>query len=280
MSRFSEKRLAQYLAEAVLPKRRGRDATVIIATLALGLLGNFLFSKVEVAALLWLITLIAIGDLVSTFGPLAKLKWLGRVFIIAIVIVLGALSTGPWMYRQYRAQHSALTDGDLTATESFPDIPEGKHVVEMPPGVKWIGDDAQPDPFKFGGDSIHIEKENGQVVVSLIVRDRDGNAIVEITKNKWRVSPSLAWDKNYTSDSIEVLDARGRVVLHTKLLRNGIRLETEIHDEQGGSGRFGGSIANDPGFHRNDAIARWFKYPSKDHWGELTTTGEAVIEQR
>ena len=60
MSRFSEKRVAGDIVREMdahgLPRRR-RAMLIILATLACGLIGNFVFNKIEVAAVLWTVTI-------------------------------------------------------------------------------------------------------------------------------------------------------------------------------------------------------------------------------
>jgi hypothetical protein len=144
-------------------------------------------------------------------------------------------------------------------------------VIETSPGTKWVSDIAQHEPFVISGDSIRFDgEEQGNIMLSMLVRDRSGNVIVKIDKNSWHVVPQMSFDKNYSSDALEILDARSRVVLQVQLLTNGIRIGGEWYDEQGGSMRISADpqTTNDPGFHNNNAIPHWFKYPSKAHWSE------------
>src|SRR5262249_22978623 len=116
----------------------------------------------------------------------------------------------------------------------------------------------------------------------IAVRDRQGNLIADVKRNIWHVYPPFASDKNYTSDALEVLDARGRVALQLQLLTNGVRLGIETYDEEGGSfrGATGNpSVPSDPTFHRNDAVMPWFEYRSSDHWQDKTDIGKTITNQ-
>jgi len=101
-------------------------------------------------------------------------------------------------------------------------------------------------------------------------RDRSGNLVANVKDNHWDVSDSKqsCWDKNYTNDALEVKDGRGRVVLQVRLLADGVRLQAEWHDENG-------KLLlqfTDNRYTDYDGIAPLFKYPSSDHWGEMTET--------
>jgi hypothetical protein len=237
----------------------------------IGTFGNFYFGKVEIGALFLTVAFLALGDLICSLWP----KWRMRraIFDLAFaVVVMGALS--PWLWSQYRSQHAALIDGELIAHDSLPGITEGMYGMDI--GRPLVAPYANREPMKLPGSVLTVDAGPNKMLVSIAVRDRNGDLIAEVKNNVWHVY-SLASDKNYTKDALEVKDARGRVVLQLQLLKNGIRLGGEWYDEEHHSFRIvphGRPDREDPGFHRNDVIAPWFKYGSKDHWGEYDRPGE------
>ena len=74
-------------------------------------------------------------------------------------------------------------------------------------------------------------------IVTMPVRDRFGDLVVDIKRNHWKVFPPYTSDKNYTDDSLEVLDNAGHVVLQLKLTTvNGyqtVQLQGEWWNVQG-----------------------------------------------
>jgi hypothetical protein len=103
-----------------------------------------------------------------------------------------------------------------------------------------------------------------EIKFSTTVRDSRQNLIVEITDNRWRVSPEKAncWDKNYTKDSLEVKDGRGRVVLQVRLFPDRVQFQVEWP-------QVGGGVVWDNKSSKETGIVPRFKYPSEDYWGEL-----------
>jgi hypothetical protein len=275
MSRFSEKRLAGDLAKAVeqyMPARRRRAAVVSSSTFFLGLIGNFWFSRVEIAVLLWLLTLVALADLVLSFGKLAQVTGIWRLGLDLLFAMIGLTVSGPVLYEQYRIQYAALLNGTMKAPSppaNYQTIKPVIHLGEATGGFVWGGPNGG-SLFKIATDKLTIERDNhGNIQFSTVIRDKTGNLVVEVKKNRWEVSNSkqACWDKNYTDDALEVKDGRGRVVLQVQLLPNGVRLQGEWHDEHG---QLMATFTDDR-FTEDDGIAPLFKYPSSDYWGEKIT---------
>ena len=258
----------EQVSPAEVRSRQRVEMATIAFTLTGGLIGNFVFSRVEVAAFLWLITLVALGDLICTFIPL-PLNRRQRLAIVAVTLLVGVSLTFEWIWGQYGAQHAALVSGQLRASDCFPNVQDGQYFIEIGPGSGFSFDKDNHEPFNIMGDTLRFDTENSELKFSMTIRDREGNKIVGIDKNVWKIQPNLSWDHNYTSDSLEVLDLRGRVVLHVQLLKNGVRLNEESYSEQHGSIRLndGSGPTSDPDFHK-EALSKWFKYPSSQYWGQ------------
>ena len=273
MSRFSEKRLAEDLAKVVssrLPNRRRNDLAIFGMSVGIGVFGNFYFGKVEVGIAYLSLSLFSLGDWIATLGPLQKLRGLWRFAFDTIFCIAVMALPAHWLFDQYRMQHAALTDGSLVAQDTFADVKEGTYVVEIS-GQKFVPDQTNHHPFEILSDKMNIDIHNGQLELSIVVRDRQGNLIAEVRKNKWHVYPTAA-DKNYSQDALEVLDGRGHVGLQVQLLTNGIRFGGEFYNEQSGPVYMGTPLSES-----NKAVAPWFQYRSIDHWGERTEFGERML---
>jgi hypothetical protein len=109
--------------------------------------------------------------------------------------------------------------------------------------------------------------------------------------NHWTVSKSQSavWDKNYTSNALEVKDGRGRVVLQVIMLPDRVQIQGEWWHEDGNGGRIVRPFPSDPVktgpvfvmmtplFHTDEPhIEPIVKYPSKNHFGEFD---ENVMQQ-
>jgi hypothetical protein len=87
---------------------------------------------------------------------------------------------------------------------------------------------------------LRLEVEHGVVQVSTVVRDRQGRLGASIEKNHWSVT-SACLDKNYSTDSLEILDTRGLVVFQVRLLADRVELQGEWRDEFGNGVRLLGN---------------------------------------
>jgi hypothetical protein len=271
MSRLSEKRMAYEIAarvEAGSPFRRRRDFAFLALTFTFGIIANFIFSKVEIAAAFWVLMLWAFADLMCTTRPLAAISSITRRSIAAVVVIVALYASSPLLYQQYRVQHAALTSGDLRTS-----IRDGLDHSNIPPSLKmggtqltWIGPNGQP-MLKQWSDKVTIRREHNEVKLSTTVRDKNNNLIVKISDNHWEVSPekTQCWDKNYTDDSLEVMDGRGRVVLQVRVLQDSVQLQVEWPDHNN-------TLVLQGMYDETDGIRPMFRYPSADHWGELDTS--------
>src|SRR5579864_5800507 len=122
MSKFSQKRLAEYLAKEVsghVKNRRRVDLAIALTSVGIGAFGNFYFGKVEVGAAFLAVALLALGDWISSFWELRRFKRVAFDIIFSVIIIA---ILRPWLLGQYVSQHAALVDGELTAHDSFDDV--------------------------------------------------------------------------------------------------------------------------------------------------------------
>lgn len=124
---------------------------------------------------------------------------------------------------------------------------------------------------------LRIDAGPNGLEISTPIRDRTGKKIADIDHNHWRVSPDC-WDNNFSKDALEVLDQGGHVVFQARILADRVQVQGEWRDQFGSGARLitapgGGEIV----VWRNHAeeqqslqlIEPMFRYPSKDHLGEL-----------
>lgn len=133
-----------------------------------------------------------------------------------------------------------------------------------------------------------IEDVDGRSKVSAQIADRTGNIIVELRRNEWKVAPPPGtWDRNYTDDALEVINAQGKVVLQVKVLPGRLQLQGEWWAPTCGPnvsvqgpacgirvlqvpGEYNGQIQILPPERPNAyQIKRMFEYPSDLHLEEL-----------
>jgi hypothetical protein len=127
-----------------------------------------------------------------------------------------------------------------------------------------------------------VESVGGKIKVSTRIVDGSGNLIAEIIRNEWKVSPTQAWDRNYSDDALEVKDSRGLVILQVRALPDRIQVQGGWWINMGppnGTRRLwvwkdptkdGAQFVINP---KDDAnpivIPPIFEYPGDQHLGEL-----------
>ena len=100
-----------------------------------------------------------------------------------------------------------------------------------------------------------------------------------------RVS-NVAWEKNYTRDSLEVKDGDGRIVFQLRIFSERVEFQAEWWDRDGNGIRLV-QVKDNPGMPESDktgfiifimkptdhpddpAIQPIFRYPSKKHFGQF-----------
>jgi len=133
-------------------------------------------------------------------------------------------------------------------------------------------------------DSLVVEIIRGKAKVSTRIRDKQGHIVAEIVRNAWRIAPPpKTWDRNYSRDALEVIDAGGNVVLQVKALQDRAQLQGEWWKDETYGIRLVKSddplrpgafyVQFGPGFRPEQApkITRMFKYPSNRHFGKVNT---------
>lgn len=121
-----------------------------------------------------------------------------------------------------------------------------------------------------------IEKD--RVYVSADIRDQTGRIVAIIKDNEWQVNQNNIFDRNYTRNSLEVIDQKGRVVLQVVLVNDTIQVQARFYDAKGrvytiiGDPQMrGGAISFGPpgSVYAAIHIQPMFRYPSEEHFGEI-----------
>lgn len=193
-----------------------------------------------------------------------RLGWL----LVALLPFVALMSFGPYIHSRHTEEKAAQLSGDLSPSEIkiAPDSTSNSiPLLQIGDGgtkLQFTGD--QNTPMSKGGpDKLWMRRVKGDVKISLEVRNKNGETIVQIAQNHWIVSANAAvcWDKNYTDNSLEVLDGSRRVVLQIRLFADGIQLQMD------GTGvNYFEDGKDDP----EEGIKPIFLYPSSQNWGKFT----------
>lgn len=226
-----------------------------------------IFITVSVAMLIYLFV---------TAESVERLPVSERAFGAWCIVLLSASIAWMVLPAKWMEEKAAALEGDLSLNSSN----AKRRLVEIGEGITPL-DDETPDGnligmFSSSSDSkITIERIDGHLLLSTEVHDAQGKRIAELVRNHWSVNSdkTVCLDKNYTSDSLEVKDGRGHVVLQVRLYPDLIRLQGEWFDDRGrGIELVGGQVIGmfdpDRKWFVEKLIPEVFKYPSSKHWAE------------
>jgi hypothetical protein len=233
-----------------------------------------------------------------------KILMLGLV-IIAFGYAFNSLALEQWLDEQAMVLHGHLTakPADGKRLRMFPDTDVAFQFGPEGTIIKW--DDGQPDfgfltghsqdNWAFIASSIKIRRVDGGLLLSVQIRDINGNMIVEVIDNDWAVSQyGSSWEKNYTENALEVRDGRGRVVLQVEIYDDRVQIQAEWWNEYGFGYRAFRPYPYDPirtgpklilmspGFHPDNEqlmIQPIFLYPSRKYFGEYQTYRETLWDR-
>ena len=76
--------------------------------------------------------------------------------------------------------------------------------------------------FQWADDPIQIWCYDGKLQLTSIVRNKNGEIVVQISGNKFIVNPNTISDFNYDSRALEVLDKSGDVVFQIIMQKDGV----------------------------------------------------------
>lgn len=211
-------------------------------------------------------------------------QWLSRAarvrfqFVITTTVVL--LSWHFYFENQYHEQRASAVEGVLIPEKAILSNQATIRAALDGPVFTFsnsLGSSSLP-PGVYRPD-LQVREGPSGVILTTSVKDREGHQVVAIKKNHWVVYPPYCSDKNYTSNSLEVKDSTGDVVLQVVL--NGSRAYVKgIWRDQFGAGAELVSDENE----QQATVISWangaeerqneqlispsFIYPSSEHWGE------------
>jgi len=220
------------------------------------------------------------------FAVPKKMRW--RILTTTAGVLLFCIGFQSLVRGQWREEKAAALTGELCSFRSFwgtcytPPIP----VIEIADsGTKFLWAGSGPMQMGTFAHNVGMRIEQGKhgIELSTPLLDRSGRKIVDIQKNHWTVAPPPEiWDKNYTQNSLEVMDSREQVVLQIKYLSDRIQIAVEWRD-QFGRGQEWSKCGSNKAF--PSCISPWgspqtelqnevviepiFKYPSSEHLGEF-----------
>jgi len=225
---------------------------------------------IKYACISWVAAWLAITHLLWNLEALSHVDRGIKVTFIVLLTVLLVWVSYPPIHAAYYREKSGAMSGDLETV-----VNDGKDHTSDPPrlqigtsGVIFRWDKDPPVEYANYSDPIKVERVNGQVLLTMKLRDQDtGNVIVSIDKNHWMVSKALSWDKNYNDDTLEVKDAKERVILQIRVLPNAVQVQAEF--QQGRGDVNGGGLIQQGYYDRKKGFKSLFIYPSELHWAEI-----------
>lgn len=75
--------------------------------------------------------------------------------------------------------------------------------------------------------------ENDKFLVSLSIRDKDGNLIFDLKRGEWAINKNVVFSVNYDSLGIEVIDVKGGVILQIDLIKNRFNVSGTFYENDG-----------------------------------------------
>lgn len=135
--------------------------------------------------------------------------------------------------------------------------------------------------LKFADDNrLVILQDKDGIKISTQIKNKKGELVAELINNEWKINKNNSWDRNYTSNALEVKDNTGDVVLQVKLLEDRVQFQGKLYDSQGtGIALLKSKYKQRPGgliqvavagrSELTEKIKPIFRYPSDRHFGEL-----------
>jgi hypothetical protein len=197
------------------------------------------------------------------------------VFGTALVCILAVLLIGapsPTQPSQRAGTDSGVIAAHAAATTTKVQIGQGGVFFDISDNRLVIFQDAE----------LVVERIEGKLQISTVIRDSKGKTIGRIRRNEWEVFPA-AWDRNYNEDALEIKNSLGEVVFQARIVGDVLQLQGEWYARNGTGARLV-QVPDYPGvgaqlelsdergvFSRKPRIKirELFKYPSRDFFGEL-----------
>lgn len=233
--------------------------------------------------IIWEAAWCAFVYLVLNLNPINRLKRTTKLSMGIIAVLLFAGLTIDPAIGMWREEKASATTGELHSKEVWvnpPQFPRFRIGIDKGPVINWTGSqNRNPMTFFREDDSIRIDIGKTEFELTTLVRDRQGNKVVEVKNNRWEVYPEYSADKNYTRDTLEVQDSRGIPVFHVRLTAQMVELEGEWNSEFSKGRR---ALAEPTGeaslfiWNNQEKAEEYapytlkpiFRYPSRIFWGQ------------
>jgi len=133
----------------------------------------------------------------------------------------------------------------------------------------WTGKEGEPT-IRIGNDPTVIWLENGKLMISAMIRNEAGKITAKIDANQWTINPNLLFDRNFDDRAVEVVDAKGNVVLQAMMVEDGVSFAGVFYREDGWRIAIGESAfeLKPSGVELETHFDPIFNYPSTNHPGE------------
>jgi len=260
---------------------------------------------------LWFLCWVGFLYIICLFGPINRLPRKTKVVISLLLSVGFCIFFNGTALLMWKTEMAMANSGRLfVERESFHGIHFSDSDVKLQIGTSGVffvapfggglritegGEVVNPNVanadtlFDFVGSKTSIKRKNGELLLTTEVRDRSGAIIINILDNEWTMQPGMSWEKNYTNNSIEVKDKRGRIVLQVTVLPDKVQLQAEWWTEYGRGIRVleatngGGSQIvrmDPPNFHPDEpGIKPVFVYPANKYFGDRLDSQKSFIER-
>jgi hypothetical protein len=277
-----EANLAKAKKSQAQPVSRNRKLIELTGALLFTAVGMTTSLPISIALPIWIISFIVFIYVALDTIPYAdKLSKSRKGFICTLITLLSADLSAPFIRHKYMEERSAVLDGYIRARNPWK---YAQPVIEFgDSGIKYFWRPTD-EPLRFLKDTkLSLRTGENGIEISTTILDHAGNRIVWIENNHWHVAaPPISGDKNFTDDTLEVLDSGGRVILQAHLLPDRVQMRGEWHDkfnkgvEISDCYRNGGTHGCLQVFGENwseekqeATIHPIFKYPSSAFLGEL-----------
>jgi hypothetical protein len=282
------------LSEPRMPNedRRIKEVYGLISDVVLAVIFGLVGMPVAIRWFGWFLCFVALLYLVnSLFQSLNRVPAKTRIMIGAVLCVAFWIAFNSIALEQWESEKASATHGHLDAAfDKTPPVGASTSDVYIAIGpvtkqdthlgaIHLVGAGKTWTP---AGSNFSVDRMEGHLVVNTDVHNRDGFLLVRIIDNDWQVFPDSAPEINYTSNSLEVKDKRGIVVLKLSIFNDYVQIEGEWWHEGGVGFRvvrpypydlekptFSIVAQQHPGFMQDEPrIVEMFRYPSNQHFGE------------
>lgn len=209
---------------------------------------------------------------VSSHGAIKKslfarvINYIGNHPLVGLLaLVIGIFSL--WLYIRDRttSSMSGVLKSSETATRKYISVGSTRFIVDAPDDVL-LRDGDRP--------ILSLRSVNQKLLVTTEIRNSAGDLIAELKDNEWKLNRDLLFDRNYTSQALEVRDRAGKITLQVVDFGDTIHLAGIFRCRSGWTtvlapaGEEGAVMdIKPPGEEPKYEIPPVCEYPSEQHFG-------------